>query len=121
MNDDQPVPNPLLRAAATQIAFHLTLTRNQIAVLEAIAHNRREPRQVQTQRADRLWVPICRNLGDKGLVEHRHMPNFVGDDSGWPKQINNYYRLTRAGWLMLDLLVEAGMAEAPSTRKRLVA
>lgn len=118
-NDNEAVPNPALRRYATGQAFVLTLGHTHIAVLEAIAHGRRE------LVGRNNWVGPARGLGMRGLVEHKHSPNFVGKQHGeMAEPITNYYRLTRAGWLTLDLLAEAGLAEtvpARSKQRRLVA
>lgn len=118
-NDNAEVPNPDLRRAATSAAFSLTLSRNQVGVLDAVAHGSRQITR-GTVRSDSLWVPTAWQLKRLGLLMH------CSDEGGWKKpdermptthDITDYYRLTRAGWLMHDLLAEAGLVERVTARK----
>ena len=71
-----------------------------------------------------MSVTACHGLERRGLLEHRHGPNFVGAMTGpMGEPITHYYRLTRAGWLTHDLLAEAGMVARVESRaqRRLVA
>lgn len=114
MNDDQPVPNPLLRRSATNTAFVLTLGHSHISVLDIIAHDERS--------RPSHWVGPAHGLIRRGLVEHRCSPNWRGrgNEGG---RTSDFYRLTRAGWLMHDLLAEAGMVSpvADKALRKLVA
>jgi len=114
-NDNEPVPNVALREFATSHAFVMTLSRNQIACLDIIARN-------DTNIRFSRFVSASKELGCRGLVQHRYSPNFKGrDNSGG--ELTDFYRLTRAGWLMHDILVEAGLVQAITERalRRLVA
>ena len=117
-NDNAPVPNPALRGFATDHAFVMTMRRTHIAVLNVIAHG---DRSLAVGRNGSLWVPAARQLGERGLVEHRFNPSWAGKMQDPSENINNYYRLTRAGWHMHGMLVEAGMAVEVRTKRRLVA
>jgi hypothetical protein len=116
-NDNIQTPNPLLREASTSTAFNLTLSRYHVQVLDQLAHG-------ECSRIDgrSIWVPTAIGLGRRGLIEHRHNPNWLGDHKS-AGRINDYYRLTRAGWLMHDLLAEAGLVQRVESRaqRKLVA
>jgi len=129
-NDNGVVPNPALREAATQCAFHINLTRNMVAVLNAVAHGTREV----SGPAERVWVPTAWSLKRRGLVVHVTDPEGWGPDLPEPDGmgrtrgmcdhlqaqlgINAAYRLTRAGWLTHDLLAEAGLVDRVTSRKQ---
>lgn len=120
-NDNSEAPNALFRQSVTGIAFSLTLGHTHIAVLDEIAHSDRDRAKVKMRRNNFVGPAI--GLGRRGLIEHRHNPPFVEKKRGFDEPITNYYRLTKAGWLMHDLLAEAGMVDAVVDRKlrRLVA
>lgn len=109
MNDNQPIPNPAFRAAVTDTAFSFTLRKTHLSVLSIIAAGSRH---------DRLpyWVPAVNGLIRRGLVRHKHSPGFTGARWTDNTPITEYFRLTKAGWLMFDLCVEAGLLE-PVTSK----
>ncbi len=121
MNDNSEAPNTLFRQSVTGIAFSLTLGHTHIAVLDEIAHCDRDRASKQMRRNNFVGpaIGLCR----RGLVEHRSNPPFAEGKSKLNEPITNYYRLTKAGWLMHDLLAEAGMVDAVVDRKlrRLVA
>lgn len=121
MNDNLEAPNNLFRQSVTGVAFALTLGHTHIAVLDEIAHSDRDRAKVKMRRNNFVGPAI--GLGRRGLVEHRYNPPFVDAKRGLDEPITNYYRLTKAGWLMHDLLAEAGMVDAVVDRKlrRLVA
>lgn len=103
VNDNETAPNAALREFATSHAFVMTLTRNQIVALNIIATGQDDFRFSR-------FVSATKELGVRGLLEHRYSPDHNGKrNSGGP--ITDYYRLTRAGWLMHDLLAEAGLAK----------
>lgn len=119
-NDNQPVPNAMLREHATGFAFTLTMPKSAVWFLDAIAHGDRD----RNRRLPCRFISGARACQDRGLIEHRHKPNWIGKGGGtFGEPITNYYRLTRAGWLMHDLLAEAGLVDAVEDKKmrRLVA
>lgn len=122
MNDNPEIPNKALRAHVTDHSFVLTLRKTHIAVLAEIAHGIRPERRPGF--VDH-FIPAVHGVIRRGLLEHRHRPNFIGKTEGKVSEpITNYYRLTRAGWAVFDLMVEAGLAEAidnKSAKRRLVA
>lgn len=113
MNDNADVPNPMLRSHVTDHSFVLTLRKTHIRVLCQIAHGTRSLGQRNFDGVDH-FVPAVHGLQRRGLCAHKHHPNFIGKmEGGGPTDLlSNYYRLTRAGWAVFDLLVEAGLAEA---------
>lgn len=115
MNDNLEAPNNLFRQSVTGIAFSLTLGHTHIAVLDEIAHSDRDRAKHKMRRNN--FVSPAIGLCRRGLVEHRHNPPFVDAKRGLDEPITNYYRLTKAGWLMHDLLAEAGMVDAVVDRK----
>lgn len=122
MNDNHDVPNPLLRQHVTDHSFVLTLRKTHIATLASIAHcNRKLSERMQTGLAD-FFITASHALQRRGLIAHRHSPPFA--ESKYPHKLTDYYRLTRAGWAVFDLLVEAGLVEEierRSTLRKLVA
>lgn len=115
-NDNAEIPNALFRQSVTGIAFALTLGHTHICVLDEIAHSDRDRSRAKMRRNNFVGPAI--GLGRRGLVEHRHAPNWIGKEHGGVDEpITNYYRLTRAGWLMHDLLAEAGMVSSVTERK----
>lgn len=114
MNDNGEAPNPMLRAHVTDHSFVLTLRKTHISTLASIAHcNRKLSERLQTGVAD-YFITASHALQRRGLIEHRHRPPFA--ESKYPHKLTDFYRLTRAGWAVFDLLVEAGFAE-PIERK----
>lgn len=117
MNDNPVVPNAALRAHVSDHSFVLALRKTHIYVLNDIANNRHG--DDRRGGAPSFFVTAVIALGRRGLVQHRHSPNFKGVDGGMGDDITDYYRLTRAGWAVFDLLVEAGMADAIESKSRL--
>lgn len=118
MNDNQPVPNPTLRDHVTQIGFNLSLTRRMIGVLDEIAHNERDRNRASVWAYAGHWVPGARSLGNRGLVKHCYAPSHSGAMPPYgQRDLTEHYRLTRAGWLIHDLLAEAGLVERVTKRK----
>jgi len=130
MNDNTDAPNRVLREYVTDSSFVLTLSRRHIATLIQIARNDRD------HKYQRDFVNPGNGLLRRGLVGHcEHAPKtrvkmvptgrtnewrpwFRGSDNN---DLNCFWRLTKAGWLVYDLLVEAGMAPAIKAEKRCVA
>lgn len=124
-NDNREAPNPALAAAVTSTAFAITLSRNHIIVLNEIARSGSTAPAKGIGLSRNIWVPLVGGVIRRGLVEHRHNPPFarskVKSGEHWP--VTDFYRLTVAGWLMHDLLAEAGLVDRIEDRKlrRLVA
>lgn len=122
MNDNPEIPNKALRDHVSDHSFVLTLRKTHITVLAQIAHGVRPERRPGV--VDH-FISAVHGVIRRGLVEHRHQPNFIGKTHGnMAEPITNYYRLTRAGWAVFDLMVEAGLADAidkKSAKRRLVA
>jgi hypothetical protein len=120
MNDNHGVPNPMLRQHVTDHSFVLTLRKTHIATLASIAHCNRKLSERLPGVAD-YFVAASHALQRRGLLAHKHNPPFA--ESKYPHKLTDFYRLTRAGWAVFDLLVEAGLAEELEQRslRRLVA
>lgn len=116
------------------VAFNLTLSRSMIGVLHVIRdcppsvatfrdddkyNDMRQLRQLGGPRVDSHWVPLARAVERRGLVVHCPLPPGKKHHE-CPGHL--FYRLTRAGELVCDLLVEAGLLPAaepkPAKRKR---
>jgi hypothetical protein len=118
MNDNIEVPNAALRAHVSDHSFVLSLRKTHIFVLNDIAHNQRT--DDRRGGAPAFFITAVHALIRRGLIVHKHAPNFIGESYGkLDEPITNYYRLTRAGWAVFDLLVEAGMADAIDKRSSL--
>lgn len=114
MNDNQTVPNVALREHVTGFAFTLTMPKSAVWFLDAIAHCDRN----RNRRVPCRFISGAHACQDRGLIEHRHAPNWIGEKYvNMEEPITNYYRLTKAGWLMHDLLAECGMVEAVSDKR----
>ena len=109
MNDNLEVPNPMLRQHVTDHSFVLTLRKTHIATLAMIAHDNRALGETRIPGTHDHFVTASHALQRRGLVAHRHNPPFK--ESKYPRKLSDFYRLTRAGWAVFDLLVEAGLAE----------
>lgn len=123
-NENPPTPNVALREHVTSGAFLLSLKKTHVWVLEAVAHDDRGRTGRRAGVSDH-FITAVKALERRGLVEHRNSPNFVDKKfGGTADPLTHYYRLTRAGWLVFDLLAEAGMVEslpARSAKRRKVA
>lgn len=130
MNDNKQVPNSMLRDYVSDSSFVLTLSRNHINTLVIIALNDRDHKHV------RDFVNPGNGLIRRGLVNHvvhakksrtKQVPTGRRDETQpWFRgsqnaELNCYWRLTKAGWLVYDLLIEAGMAPAIKHELRHVA
>lgn len=95
--------------ATTSTAFSLSLTRNQVSLLDHIgAHD--FPNQWRSAKGRDLFVPTVRGLIDRGLVEHN--PMAMAKSTLPPgTRIKWFYRLTPAGVHVLALLRLAGLAD----------
>lgn len=123
MNDNIEVPNAALREHVTDASFVLSLRKTHIAMLIAVANNDRLS-------LARDWITPAHGLKRRGLMFHcldvyprregEHQ-TFFEEAPGDFKPLNAIYRLTRAGWAVYDLLVEAGMADAIDATERKVA
>jgi hypothetical protein len=118
MNDNANIPNPELASFVSQFSFVLTLRKTQITALITLANDA----DCYTRWAMlRDFVTPMRALAARGLVKWSKEP--FGPSRRDPR-ITDHYRLTRAGWAVYDLLVEAGMApaiERRDSKRRLVA
>lgn len=98
------------------VAFNMTLSRNMV---DGLANTRdywhnaipmptvgdpdyKSPRLYENNRS----VPLMKALERRGLVWHDYVPPTEA-----PRN-HRYYKLTRAGELMCELLVEAGLIQA---------
>lgn len=104
-------PNPILRRYATQVGFMMVLTRNQIFALDAIYYNDRK-----RSAENRNWVTAVRSLEVRGLVAYKHHKPRPPYPGGKPDMtflvgigLDEIWVITRAGQLMLQLLIEAGL------------
>lgn len=105
--------NAIFRDHVQSIAFHLTLSRRMIDCLAAIREC--EPglssRWSEQMAQNGRFVPDAHALIRRGLVYHDWR-------QGWPKD-HKIYNLTKAGELVCDLCVEAGlMAPRVEQKKR---
>jgi hypothetical protein len=117
MNDNIEVPNAALRAHVSDHSFVLSLRKTHVFVLNDIAHNQRT--DDRRGGAPAFFITASHALIRRGLLAHKHGPNFKGVAGEFGDDITDYYRLTRAGWAVFDLLVEAGMADALDRRSSL--
>lgn len=127
MNDNKEAPNPMLRAHVTDHSFVLALKKTHIIMLIAIANNERPQFDYHND-----WVTPAHGLKKRGLLLHC-TDVFGRSGSGIPQQtfqkwdkadppISCYYRLTKAGWAVYDLLVESGFAlEVARNKRKMVA
>jgi hypothetical protein len=128
MNDNQDIPNPELRSHVSDHSFVLALRKTHIIFLVAVARGERP--SFGYHKND--WITPANGLKARGLVLHcvdvfgrspegRRQQLFEKEAATAEQSINAYYRLTKAGWAVFDLLVEAGLAESIERRRRKVA
>lgn len=92
------------------VAFHMTLSRNMIEVLHMLRDLGEIPwRRYDDPERSRInshSVPLLRALSARGLVWHDffHGTMAEADEAG-----HQWHKLTRAGELMCELLVEANL------------
>ena len=109
------------------IAFNLTLSRSMIGALAMIrdfngygcAHDDMEwgeIKRIYGPRIDGLFVPLMRAVERRGLVVHNPLPEGKKMHE-CPSHV--FYQLTKAGELVCELLVEAGLIPARVEEKKL--
>lgn len=109
MNEDPNLaPNPALASYASSTAFVMTMTKPMIETLLMLWAGRDEP---LGHHLPSNIVAQSRALGRRGLIVH-HVPDGYRemtpeDRSALP--LKAFYEVTKAGWLMLELLREAGL------------
>jgi hypothetical protein len=115
MNDNSGIPNQAFHNAVTGTTFVLTLAASHIKWLHRVATNYKSgfPR---TERCDQAVG--LQGLIRRGLVDHSREP-FDGQKDIRKRTLNSHFRLTKAGWLALDLLAEAGLVDAVDRRSPL--
>lgn len=113
MNDNAPVPNPVLRQHVTDHAFVLTLRKTHIMVLQALAHGSRSVPDRSS-----YWVSAARGCQDRGLVISHPEKALAKEARGRKTELRDFYSLTRAGDLAFALLVESGLAEPKAKKQR---
>lgn len=120
VNDNDMPPNPVLREHVTGFSFVLSMPRSAVASLDAIAHG--EVNRNRNKLRYDNFVGGAKSCQSRGLLVHQYKPSFTGSDHS-AGSITDFYRLTKAGWLVHDLLAEAGLVEAVTARelRRLVA
>lgn len=123
-NDNAEVPNQPLREYATEGAFLLALTRRHIQLIQALALNDRSF-------ASAHWIGAMNGLTRRGLAYHacdffgRKGDRYSEARRVWgafgisDRKLAGIARLTKAGWLVYDLLAEAGMVEVIDRRSAL--
>lgn len=88
------------------VAFTMTLSKNMVDMLEAV-RDYQTGQKLYEQGDGRIQthtVPLLHSLSRRGLVWHDYVsPAPAG---------HRYHKLTRAGELMCELLVEAGLIQA---------
>ena len=105
-------------AYVQSVAFHMTLSRNMIEALGLIRDCGTIAHGEATPRVSSYSVPIARSLAHRGLVEHwtsvfpQHQGKGLADKIPW------VYRLTRAGELTCELLVEAELLHKPQRKSK---
>lgn len=114
------------------VAFNLTLSRSMIGMLQIIRdappstdiyrddakwRNTVALRKSVDRRVDSHWVPLAHAVQRRGLVIHCPLPEGKKFHECPGHQ---FYRLTRAGELVCELLVEAGIlpAKEPARMKK---
>ncbi|MGD9883384.1 MAG: hypothetical protein AB7F22_28930 [Reyranella sp.] len=93
----------LFREHVQSVAFHLTLSRQMIDALQ-IVRDTDEWVGSGALSGFARWVPATRAIERRGLIFHDWR-------EGWPKH-HRIYQLTKAGELVCELCVEAGLMPA---------
>lgn len=114
--------NAALREHVTSVGFSLTLTKSQLRglVFLALCHSGRINDSYYPDHGERGWyVTAAKGLIVRGLVEHVYPPRwFKGSESEWknrdthkgrPITPADFYLLTQAGDLVVQLLAQAGL------------
>lgn len=94
--------NARFASYVTQVAFNLSLSRNMVFVLDAIAHGQFATRNMRAAGMIDTAVPSMRRLQERGLV--------YATDPEWPGRC----QLTEAGRHVHALLCIAGLATKPA-------
>jgi hypothetical protein len=125
VNDNEAPPNPALREHVTNHSFVLALRKTHIVMLVAVAHNERRrdilrdsisPAHGLKARGLMLHCTDVFGRSGPGVPQKTFATTKVGSTESAPW--NDYYRLTKAGWAVFDLLVEAGLAQPIKAVKR---
>lgn len=98
MNRDNNDWKQNFQASATSVAFQMSLSKNMVAVLAAVAVDR-------TFDLHSIFVPAARALQRRGLITH-HLWN---KDTDGPFHKLKWHRLTPAGEHVLALCRLAGL------------
>ena len=101
--------NALFASHVQSVAFHLTLSRTMIDALQIVRDADWSEMPGSIGKMSR-WVPATNSLERRGLIFHDWR-------EGWPKG-HAIYQLTKAGELVCDLCVEAGLMASQANRKR---
>lgn len=96
-------------AYTTGMAFHVSLSHDQVNCLAAIGAGKYSEWRSRSGRS--TFIPVFRNLERRGLAEHNPAAVFVGFGTPGVK-LKWVYRLTPAGEHVLALLKIAGVAKA---------
>ena len=101
------------------VAFQMTLSRNMIEALGLIRDFQTIPHDGSvTPRVDTYAAPSARSLKRRGLVEHWSDVHPELEGPGWSEKIPFVWRLTRAGELTCELLVEADLLPVAKKQAR---
>lgn len=97
--------NVIFKEYVTSTAFHLTLSKNMIYVLDCIMRR-------STDYSLSHWVTATKRLGARGLVVHTSPGDMTPPWSKYP------WKVTAAGKLVYKLLLEANLIERIREDKR---
>lgn len=102
---------------ATNVAFHLTLSRRMILALEMAREysEGRCGRATEAMQKFGYFIPSVRSLIERGLVEHHDRPANWDKLTTLEKMIqereHRWYTLTPAGKLVWEMCVLAGLVQ----------
>lgn len=122
--------NEQLRAHVTRVGFDLQIAKTQIACLvylNLLIEDKVGERQAvryqyinwQSRYVDSNWVPAMSGLHKRGLTNHKWTPykhyhpgkGIVECPSHDPRNLKDFYSITKAGYAVIVLLKEAGLYE----------